>query len=529
MAKIEKRIIVNADVYETRIATLEDGLLVDLGLERAEHARMIGDIYKGTVKSIHIGMQSAFVDIGTDMNGFLHVSDIDENAQITLTEDKKSAKAPRRRNTGRGGRRGGKVGNDPKRRIENLLKKDQELMVQIIKEPISTKGPRITTKISFPGRYAVMVPRENYIGISKRIEDRKERKRLRELVDSVREDKFGIIVRTEGENRHEKEFTADIEELMKTWEVIEQRYQEATEVGLVYKDLGATLSFIRDMLTDDIDEVIIDSKDMYQSVIKYLKGHAPHLKSRIELYKGRKITLFDKYGLNDEIDKMLKRKVWCKKGGYLIIDRTEALTTIDINSGRYAGKKDREESIFFTNMIAVREIYRQVRLRDIGGLIVLDFIDMKDRKNRRHIYDEMVRLFNQDKAKQKILQINDLGVMVMSRQRQQESIPFTLSESCPMCEGLGRIVSGSTLTINIERDIKKYISEHRSKEIKLTIHPFINQYLPQDLLADWEHRYKTPISLVENTKFKYSQYELLGSGQKSALKTFFNDLFSDFK
>jgi ribonuclease G len=314
---IKKQIIINADEYETRVATVENGTLVDLLMERPETQRMLGDIYKGRVKNIHKGMQAAFIDIGTGTDAFLHIGDTEDLIQQQTVASSSLVDTIK-----------GIVGLKPEqqtefklvpgggreRKIEEILKSDQEVLVQIVKEPIGTKGPRVTTKLSIAGRYTVFVPYDNYVGISKKIEDKKERSRLRGIIEKIKDGDYGIIVRTEGEGKEEKDFAADIKELKHLWKGNERKARVFKRPGVIHKDLGITLSFIRDSFNDEIDQIVIDSRDVHKAVVSYLKGHSPHLLNRIIQYKDNE-PIFKKYEIEEEVDKMLKRKVWFKGGG----------------------------------------------------------------------------------------------------------------------------------------------------------------------------------------------------------------------
>ena len=377
---MRKRIVINADPHETRIAILEDNELVELLVERGDKRRHVGDIYKGRVNAVLPGMQAAFVEIGLPKTAFLHASDLSENADIDDFDGDDEEGGSR----GGGGRRSRR----PAPKIEDHLKKGQEIVVQVTKESIGTKGPRVTQQVSLPGRFTVFMPGVDHSGVSRRIEDRSERSRLKQLVAEHRPKGAGLIVRTAGDGKGEKEFANDVKYLIRLWEKIEKKTHTSRAPSLIHRELELTTGLIRDLVTEDVDELVIDSKDDHRDILNYLRSISPELRDRVKLYKGKQ-PIFDGFDIETQIEKAFERKVWLKKGGYLVIDQTEALVSIDVNTGRFTGKKNQEDTIFKTNLEAAKEAARQLRLRDMGGIIVIDFIDLEIEANKKAVLDEL--------------------------------------------------------------------------------------------------------------------------------------------
>jgi ribonuclease G len=497
---VKKEIVINTTEYATRVAILEDGHLVELQTERAESDRMVGDIYKGKINSVLPGMQAAFVDIGMERAAYLHSSDIGKVYKGYDSDEFEEEEAPAEivRKTRRAG-------------IETVLKKGQEILVQVIKEPISTKGPRIASEISLAGRYLVMVPDDDHVRISKRITNWGERRRLKKEVAPLRPEGFGLIVRTEAEGGQETDFRADIKRLLRLWGKLKRKADRLPAPALVHKEAEMVVAMIRDVFTDDVEKVICDTRDDYKTVISYARQVAPHLKKRVQLYKGDK-PLFDLYNLEPELDKMLNRKVWIKKGAYLVIDQTEAMVTIDVNTGRFVGRRDQEYTIFQTNVLAAKEIARQIRLRDMGGLIVCDFIDMWNRENRKKLYDEFQAAFKNDRAKRAINPVTEFGLIEMTRERVRPSHMQTLSEPCPCCAGLGRIMSRDNVATKIERWFHRARAGHKYKDYHLVVNPELAEVLLNGNGSSRVKRimkaYKCKVNLVQDTTLNQTDYRI---------------------
>lgn len=499
---MKKEIVINATEYETRVAILEDDRLVELQVERADQDRMVGDIYKGKISTVLPGMQAAFVDIGLERAAYLHSSDIGRVSRSRYDSDDEDEESPTE--IIRKSRRAG---------IETVLKKGQELLVQVIKEPISDKGPRIASEISLPGRHLVIVPDDDNIRVSRKITDWPEKKRLKKILEPLRPEGFGLIVRTEAVGAQEADFRADIKRLLLLWSKLMRKAKKLPPPALVHKEAEIVVSMIRDIFTDDVHKVVVDDQATYKKIMRYAQQVMPELRDRIELYKGQ-TPLFDLYKLEPEIDKMLARKVWVKKGAYIIIDQTEAMVTIDVNTGRFVGRRDQEDTIFQTNMLAAREIARQIRLRDIGGLLVCDFIDMYSRENRRRLYDEFNRAFKNDRAKRGINPVTDFGLVEMTRERVRPSHMHTLSEPCQFCGGLGRIVSKENVATKIERWFARAKAEKKYRDYHLIVNPEI-----ADVMTDTEtnrlHRimkaYKFRINMVRDTTMSQTIYRVFNA------------------
>jgi len=444
---------------ETRIAIQEDSQLVEVYVEKQDKHRMVGNVYKGKVENVLPGMQAAFVDVGYDLNAFLPFSEIGNNEYII--ED-----------------RGNKKGKNNHRydNIEVDLKKDQEIFVQIIKEPFAGKGPRVTTEVALPGRLLVLVPNANYIGISKKIWDKYERRRLKKVAQRLRQEDVGIIIRTVAEGKSEEHIENDFNQLLETWHRIQTKADRTEAPVIVYEDLETASSVVRDLLTPDVEKIIIDSKRLYRKTQRYLEDISPSLLERLELYK-LKAPLFESFGIESEIEKLMRPKVWLKSGAYLIIEKTEAMVVVDVNSGRFVGKKLHEDNSLKINLEAAREVARQLRLRDLSGLIVIDFIDMRFEENRKKVYHEIRKELRKDRAKVAVAPITEFGLLEMTRQRIRLSLLDSMSEECPTCHGSGRIISKETLVTRIDHWLRRYKSKYRSLRLRLQLHPENAQYL----------------------------------------------------
>ncbi|MBM3242779.1 Rne/Rng family ribonuclease [Candidatus Poribacteria bacterium] len=464
-----KQIIVSEDEYENRVALLEDKELTELFSERKDSNYILGHVYKGRVNSVLPGMQVAFVDIGLPRNAFLHISDVhrefNEFGEWSQEEELNSRPKKSRR-----------VG---KHSINDLLKKGQEILVQIDKESIGTKGPRVTAYITLPGRYLVLMPTVENIGISRKIENEAERQRLKELVLKLRKDNNGYIVRTAAEGKGETEFAAEMNFLTKQWETISQRAEILSAPALVQDDLGLIFRILRDIFTEDVSEFVIDSKDEYHKVTAFLDSTLPHFKSRVKLYEKRE-PIFDAYGVEKAIRRALRRKIWLKSGGYIVIEQTEAMVSIDVNTGKYVGKQDPDDTILKTNLEAVKEVTRQIRLRDVGGIIVIDFIDMDNENHRKKVFRELKETLKRDRSRTNILSFTELGLVEMTRQRTKPSLTKTLCQPCPYCNGYGSILSEETITIDLLRAIQKAYYKSEQKNLKVIANDIIAMRLLQE-------------------------------------------------
>ena len=455
-----KELVINVSPLETRIALLEDKRLAELQVERQENRSIVGNIYKGRVDSIVPGIQAAFIDIGFEKNGFLYVSDIagTEGTGDFVIED------------GVAKFRGAKGRPSRHTSIENLLKKNQYIMVQVAKDRLGTKGVRLTNFITLPGRYMVLMPTVTQLGVSRKIESDKERERLKTILQSIRPKGIGLITRTAGEGRKKTDFQGDVKYLTKVWDQVKAKMENAGPC-LLHEDLNPILRVIRDTFTSEVEKLTIDSSAEYERIQFFLDAYAPTLNKRCKLYEDP-LPIFDEFNIEPEIEKALRRKVHLKSGGYLCIDQTEALVAIDVNTGKFTGKTRLEETVFRTNLEAAEEIARQVRLRDMGGIIVIDFIDMEVEKNRRELLRVLKEALKPDRAKTTISEISELGMIEMTRKRVKHNLIKALSQPCPYCEGSGMVRSVTTVTFDTLRRLEsRFCRSTRDKSVIVQAHP----------------------------------------------------------
>jgi ribonuclease G len=495
-----KELVINTTSHETRVALLEGGHIAELYIERERERGIVGNIYKGRVIRVLPGMQAAFVDIGLGKAAFLYVADVlDEMEQVErsiegdeqLTDQEVTEPVPL----------------PP---IENLLHEGQELLVQISKEPIGTKGARITSHISLPGRHLVYMPTVDHVGISRRIESEDERERLRRIVEQMRAPGTGFIVRTVSEGKSEEDLRLDMEFLVGLWESLSRGLDEAGAPTLVHSDLDVTSKVLRDILTEDVQRIIVDNLDEYNKILRFLRTFMPRLNFCVELFKEDE-PIFDAYGLEVEISRALGRKVWLKSGGSIVIDQTEALTAIDVNTGRYVGKHNLEDTILKTNLEAVREIAFQLRLRNIGGLIIIDFIDMEKETHREKVHATLEDALKGDKNKSNILKISELGLVEMTRKRVRESIGRTLCEPCSYCEGNGYVKARLTVIYEILRELHREMTDLPAGQITLLAHPEIAGLLVDEErigLDALEERYGRAVAINPRPGFHIEQFEI---------------------
>jgi ribonuclease G len=521
---LKREILINGSQRETRVAILEDDRLVELLVDRPDHRRTVGDIYLGRVEAVLPGIQAAFVDIGQEKSAFLHASDLlepdeDEEPEEESESDGEEELEPgavepaaevaggeegagERRSNWRGGRdrrrrgrssgNGGGQGNgegrqreiSPRRalpNIQDILKKGQTLPVQVTKEPIGTKGCRVTAQISLPGRFLVYMPYASKVGVSRKIESREQRAKLREMVSKlIPKDAGGVIVRTVAEGVTEEHFRREIESLLQLWRKINRKKTFVRRApALLQRETSLTRGIIRDLFSSKVDALHVDSKELYNEIEQYLNQIDPELMSRVHLY-GEPTPLFDKFDIESEIRDLFKARVELPTGGSLIIQPTEALVSIDVNTGRYTGKKDPEKTILRTNLEAAREIARQIRLRDIGGIIVCDFIDMETRSNRDKVLQELRTHLGRDRARTKALAVSELGLVEMTRQRVRPSLWHSMTTDCPTCAGSGRVFTPEVVARRLERALKRAGHEHRERQLTVRLHPEVALYLLEE-------------------------------------------------
>ncbi|HJK95315.1 MAG TPA: Rne/Rng family ribonuclease [Polyangiaceae bacterium LLY-WYZ-15_(1-7)] len=511
-------LVINVDVGETRVGLIQDGILGELYVERKRDRSPVGNVYLGKVTRVLPGMQAAFIDVGLDRAAFLHVEDLKpapSDDDDKGGDDGNGNKGGKRRS---GGRRKRASRSTP---IRDLLKEGQEVVVQVSKGPISTKGARVTSHISLPGRYVVYLPQGDSVGVSKRIGGSKERARLKEAIESIKPPSGGVVVRTLAQGLTKKKLKADIGYLVKSWE----RCQETLEANkksrkkklkapcLVHEEPDIVLRVARDMFNEDVDEIVIDDPKEFARLKEFLESFLPERANDVRLYEGFE-PLFDEYGIEDEIARALSRKVPLKSGGYLIIDQAEALTAIDVNTGRFTGKgKDVEQTILQTNLEAVKEICYQLRFRNIGGLIVLDFIDMEKGGNRDRVYKALLKELKKDKARTTAVRISELGLVEMTRKRTHESLGRLLYEPCFYCDGTGHLKSKTTICHEIFRQMRREKDSLPGYKIVISAHPAVCDALEREekgALAEAAKRFQRRIELQPRNDYHLEQFDLTG-------------------
>jgi ribonuclease G len=514
-------LVINVDIAETRVALIEGGSITELFVEREQDKSPVGNVFLGKVTRVLPGMQAAFIDISLDRAAFLHVEDVvpqedmdnllngedDEDHEPHVEGDEAAAVEVKPRAVARRVTRA-----TP---IRDVLKEGQSLMVQVSKGPIGTKGARVTSHVALPGRYVVYLPTVDHVGISKRIGNDVERKRLREAIEAVKPPQGGFIVRTVATGLTKKQLKADVGYLVKQWEAVSKRRSEVKSApAMLYEDLDITLRVARDYFTEDIDKIIIDSQSEYERVRSFIGTFLPERVNDIEFYQGRD-PIFDEYGIEDEIARALSRKVPLSSGGYLIIDQAEALTAIDVNTGRFTGKgKDVEETIYQTNLEAVQEIAYQLRFRNIGGLIVLDFIDMERPKNRDRVYKTLIEALKKDRATTTITRISELGLVEMTRKRTRESLGRTLYEPCFFCDGTGQLQSKATICHEIVRQIRREKDTLPGYKVVVNAHPAICDMLKREhkaALEEAQNRFTRQIVVKPHKEYHLEQFDLKGA------------------
>jgi ribonuclease G len=471
---VSKRIVVNAGLTETRIAVQEGNLLTELFLERHDKRSIVGSVYKGVVTNVLPGMQAAFVDIGLTKDAFLYGGDYtanlgehggdplvghDEDVDVDPDEGE-----PRR---------------EPSAPIEELLHRGQSVLVQVSKEPLGTKGARITSFISLPGRYLVYMPQARHVGVSRRIHEEEERDRLRAAVRALQAPPGGYIVRTNAEGKGEEEFAADVAFLGRLWSQVQARFEHATAPAVLHEEMDLPYRVVRDLFSPEVDEFVVDTHEVHEKCLGYARVLVPSLVDRIRLDQGP-APLFETLGIERDIEKALRRRVWLKSGGYIVIDHTEALVSIDVNTGKYVGKRDFEQTVLKINLESVAEIVRQIRLRDLGGIIIIDFIDMEREEHREQVEKALKRALAEDKARTNVLAISELGLVEMTRKRVRQDLRSLLSMPCPACKGSGVVKTDATLAAEIFRATRAKAASDPGRELVVRVHPDLAAYLEGD-------------------------------------------------
>jgi ribonuclease G len=543
---MNKEMIISSSDHETRVAILEDDQVVEVFIEREQHRGVVGNIYKGRVSKVLPGMQSSFVDIGLERDAFLYVSEVVntveeferlesgddgdedddaehapepvavpadvETAETDAAATAASAPTPHPHN-GRGRDR-----DRPQPKIEDLLKEGQEVLVQVVKEPLGTKGARLTSHATMPGRFLVFMPTVDHVGVSRKIESREERARLRGIVREFREEHGftgGVIIRTAAAGRSKDDIVSDLAYFHQVWTEIRHKMEGRRPPALLFQEQSLVTKLLRDLLTDDYTAVRIDNELEYRRVIALVERIMPNLVSRVKLYT-KDYPILEEYGVQAEIDKALRPKVWLKSGGYLVINQTEALVAIDVNTGRYVGKRTGrlEDTIVKTNLEAVKEIVRQLRLRDLGGIIVLDLIDMEEKKNRQKVFQEVEKELRKDRSPSKALQVSDFGLVIVTRKRVKQSLERQLTEPCPYCSGSGLIKSSSTICYEILTEIRKIAPELDGQGVVLRVNPDIARALKEEesaLFRDLQRAVGRPVTLKPDTQLHHEQFDLMAT------------------
>jgi ribonuclease G len=509
-----KEMIISTNGHETMAAILEDDLVAEIFVERERQRGVVGNVYKGRVSKVLPGMQSSFIDIGLERDGFLYVADVID----TMEEFDKLEGADEEENHGSAGARGKDRDRDkPQAKIEELLKEGQEIIVQVVKEPLGTKGARLTSHVTMAGRFLVFMPTVDHVGISRKIESREERGRLRGIVREFRDARGftgGVIIRTAASGRPKEDIVADLDAFHKIWTEMRQRTEASHAPAVIYREQSLVGKLLRDLLTEDFQAIRIDDEQEYRRVVELVERIMPALAPRVKLYS-KPFPIFDEYGVQAEIDKALKSKVWLKSGGSIVINQTEALVAIDVNTGRYVGKKTSgrlEDTIVKTNLEAVKEIVRQVRLRDLGGIIVLDLIDMEEKKNRQKVQQAVELELKKDRSPSKALAVSDFGLIIITRKRVKQSLERVLTEPCPYCSGTGVIKSSSTICYEILSEVKKVGPDLNGHRLLLRVNPDIARALKEEesaVLKDLRQSLGKDVTVKPDVLLHHEQYDLM--------------------
>jgi ribonuclease G len=540
---MSKEMIISSSAHETRVAILEDDQVAEIFIERERSRGVVGNVYKGRVSKVLPGMQSAFVDLGLERDGFLYVSDVVasfEEFERLDTDDEEhpsaavaqlptatanggnppsgvhKAHAPR----GNGGRRDRDREKGPEPKIEELLKEGQEVIVQVAKEPLGTKGARLTSHATMPGRFLVFMPTVDHVGVSRKIDSREERARLRGIVREFREQTGftgGLIIRTAAAGRPKEDIVSDLSYFHKVWTEVRQKAETGRAPTVLYQEQSLVAKLLRDLLTDDYQAIRIDNPTEHKRIVELIERIMPTLASKVRLYE-KEFPIFEEYGVQAEIDRALRSKVWLKSGGSIVINQTEALVAIDVNTGRYVGKKTAgrlEDTILKTNLEAVKEIVRQIRLRDLGGIIVLDFIDMEEKKNRQKVFQTVEQELRKDRSPSKALQVSDFGLVIITRKRVKQSLERVLTEPCPYCAGSAVIKSSSTICYEILSEVKKISADLNGQSLVLRVNPDIARALRDEeraVFKDLKQSLGRDIALRPDAQLHDEQFDLMAIG-----------------
>ncbi len=509
-----KEMIVSSNSHETLVAILEVDLVAEIFVERERSRGVVGNVYKGRVSKVLPGMQSSFIDLGLERDGFLYVAEV-----VDTVEEFERLESGDEDEKGDDGKKA-KERDEPKEqpRIEDLLKEGQEILVQVVKEPLGTKGARLTSHVTMPGRFLVFMPTVDHVGVSRKIESRDERARLRGIVREFRESHGftgGVIIRTAAAGRPKEDIISDLEAFHAIWTDIRQRMESSRAPAVVYREQSLVGKLLRDLLTEDFQAIRIDHPQEYQRTLELVQRILPNLAPKVTLYS-KPFPIFEEYGVQAEIDKALKSKVWLKSGGSIVINQTEALVAIDVNTGRYVGKKSKEgrleDTIVKTNLEAVKEIVRQVRLRDLGGIIVLDFIDMEEKKNRQKVLQAVETELKKDRSPSKALQVSDFGLIIITRKRVKQSLERVMTEPCPYCSGTGTIKSTSTICYEILSEIRKIGPEVNGHRLLLRVNPEIARALKEEereVMRDLKSSLGREVTVRADIQLHHEQFDVM--------------------
>jgi ribonuclease G len=503
---IHKEVIINAESLETRVAVLEEGKLEEFTIERTTEERLVGSIYKGRVRNLEDGLKAAFVDIGFEKNAFLHYWDIvpnqfDSGVEIVEREDRR-ARPEKPKIT--------------QRDIPRVYPPGSDIIVQVTKGPIGTKGPRVTTNLVLPGRYLVLLPNSDKSGISRKIEHPEERQRLKRILRELSiPDGMGVIMRTVGEGQQKRYFVRDLALLLEEWRLVQEKIKSQPSPSCVFQEPDLIERTVRDFLTEEVERIVVDSNPAYERIKDIIGRISKRSLSKIRHYAEHQ-PIFDRFNITKQLETTFSRQVHLKSGGYIVIDETEALVAIDVNTGRHKGGKDQESTILKVNLEAAEEIARQLRLRNMGGLIVLDFIDMKSRRDQQHVYQRVKEGLRRDKAKTHILPISQLGLMEMTRQRHSESVRSAVYDDCPYCKGRGKVKSAITMSVEIQRKLaeilKKRTRDESDFQLQIMVHPTVRERLKnedQQLITDLEKRYYGRLTLKSDPNLHAEEFRIL--------------------
>jgi ribonuclease G len=518
---MSKEMIISSSAHETRVAILEDDQVAEIFIERERSRGVVGNVYKGRVSKVLPGMQSAFVDLGLERDGFLYVSDVvasfEEFDRLETDEDASAGQAAGTYR-GNGGRREREKGPEPK--IEELLKEGQEVIVQVAKEPLGTKGARLTSHATMPGRFLVFMPTVDHVGVSRKIDSREERARLRGIVREFREQTGftgGLIIRTAAAGRPKEDIVSDLSYFHRMWTEVRQKAETSRAPAVLYQEQSLVAKLLRDLLTEDYSAIRIDHPIEYKRVVELIERIMPSLAPKVKLYE-KEFPILEEYGVQAEIERALRSKVWLKSGGSIVINQTEALVAIDVNTGRYVGKKTAgrlEDTILKTNLEAVKEIVRQIRLRDLGGIIVLDFIDMEEKKNRQKVFQAVEQELRKDRSPSKALQVQDFGLVIVTRKRVKQSLERVLTEPCPYCAGSAVIKSSSTICYEILSEVKKISADLNGQSLVLRVNPDIARALRDEeraVFKDLKQSLGRDIALRPDVLLHHEQFDLMAIG-----------------